>query len=157
MGIFRTNNPLQFAEVDGIVIDETAPAPSVQGVGTGVVILVGQFQRGPHTLERISSTKQFHEVYGKSSALGNLQLKNKKFSALKIIRVEPTGSAKGAITLASSTPTNLLTLTAKWKGVYGNSIRVKVEAGSISGKKLTIEDTNPNAKEFFLMRFMTIL
>lgn len=149
MGIFRTNNPLQFAEVDGIVIDETAPAPNIQGVGTGVVILVGQFQRGPHTLERVSSTKQFHEVYGKSSALGNVQLKNKKFSALKIVRVEPTGSAKASITLASSVPTNLLTLTAKWKGVYGNSIRVKVEAGSISGKKLTIEDTNPSAKEFF--------
>lgn len=149
MGIFRSNNPLQFAEVDGIVIDETAPAPNINGVGTGVVILAGQFQRGPHTLERVSSTKQFHETYGKSSFLGNIQLKNKRFSALKIVRVEPTSAAKASITLSSSVPTQLLTLTAKWKGAYGNLIRVKVEAGSISGKKITIEDTNPDAKEFF--------
>jgi hypothetical protein len=149
MGIFRTNNPLEFAEVDGIVIDETAPAPSVQGVGTGVAILVGQFQRGPHSLERVSSTKNIHELYGKSSALGNIQLKNKKFSALKIIRVEATGSLKASITLASSTPLNLLTLTAKSKGAYGNNIKVKVEAGSVSGKKLTIQDDNAGASEFF--------
>ena len=149
MSIFRTNNPLQYDEVDGIVIDEQAPSPSVQGVGTGVAILVGQFQRGPQQLLRVSGIKNFHEIFGKSSYLGNIQLKNKKFSILKVIRVIASDAVKGTLTIASATPTNLATITAKHKGVYGNSITVTIEAGTVSGKKITIKDTNANNKEFF--------
>jgi hypothetical protein len=61
--LYRTNNPLEYAEVDGIVVDETAPAPSIQGVGTGVAILVGQFQRGSDALVRVGSVKDFHSIY----------------------------------------------------------------------------------------------
>lgn len=149
MGIFRTNNPLQYDEVDGIIIDEQAPAPNVQGVGTGVAILVGQFQRGPLALTRISSIKDFHEKYGKSSYSGNIQLKNKKFSTLKIIRVEAADAAAASLTINDGAVTDLATFTAKDKGAYGNSIRITVAAGSVSGNKYTIEDTSVGNAEFF--------
>lgn len=144
MGIFRTNNPLEYAEVDGIVIDERSPAPNVQGVGTGTAILVGQFQRGSHDLTRIVSMKDFHEKYGKSSMLGNIQLKNKKFASLKIIRVEATGALKSELTIDGK-----VKFVAKYKGLYGDNIKVKVEAGSVSGHKYTITDYNTDAAEFF--------
>lgn len=99
MSIFRTNNPLQYDEVDGIIIDEQAPAPAVQGVGTGVAILVGQFQRGGHGLTRVAGIQALYEEYGKSNFLGNIQLKNKAFSVLKVIRVEPTGADKATLTV----------------------------------------------------------
>ena len=148
-GVFRTNNPLQYAEVDGIVIDEQAPSPNVQGFGTGVAIMVAQLQRGLTSIERISGIKDFHLRYGKSNYLGNIQLKNKKFSTLKVIRVVAAAAAKGTLTLDDGSATDILTLTAKHTGVYGNSITVTVEAGSVSGKKYTIKDTNTDAKEFF--------
>lgn len=144
MGIFRTNNPLEYAEVDGIVIDERSPAPNIQGVGTGTAILVGQFQRGSYEMQRMASIKDFHEKYGKTSYLGNIQLKNKKFSSLKIIRVEATGSAKAELTCDGK-----IKFIAKYKGSYGNSLKVKIEAGSVSGKKYTISDTNSGASEVF--------
>lgn len=148
MGIFRTNNPLQYAEVDGIVIDEQAPSPSVQGVGTGVAIMVAQLQRGLESLERISGIKDFHERYGKSSYLGNIQLKNKKFSTLKIIRVVASDAVKATLSISNATVPSIK-FDAKFKGVYGNSIKVTVAAGSVSGKKYTIQDANTGATEFF--------
>lgn len=148
MGIIRTNNPLEYDEVDGIVIDEISPAPSIKGVGTGVVILVGQFQRGLHGLTRVSSIKDFHSKYGKSSYLGNIQLKNKRFSVLKIVRVEATGAVKAEKTFQAGA-TNIVKFTAKSKGLYGNSIKVTISAGSVSGKKYLIQDTSAGATEFF--------
>lgn len=148
MGIFRTNNPLQYDEVDGIVIDEQAPEPSVRGVGTGVAILVGQFQRGLSSLERVSGIKNFHERYGKSDYIGNIQLKNKKFSTLKIIRVVASDAVKGTLTISNDTVPSIK-FDAKHLGVYGNSITVTVEAGSVTGKKYTVKDLNEGNKEFF--------
>ena len=46
MSIYRTNNSLEYAEVDGIIIDERAPDADIQGKATNVVLLLGQFQRG---------------------------------------------------------------------------------------------------------------
>jgi len=148
MGIFRTNDPTQFDDIDGIIIDEQAPPPSISGVAANVGILVGQFQRGPHSLSLpLGSIGEFHEIYGKSSASGNKQLKNKKFGRLKIIRVEATGAAKATLTVddGNVTPTNIIKFDAKWKGAYGNNIKVTISAGSVSGKKYKIEDTNVGA------------
>lgn len=149
MGIFRTNNPLQYNEVDGIVIDEQAPSPNVQGVGTGVAILVGKFQRGETSLTRVSGIKDFHQRYGKSSFSGNKQLKNKKFAALKIARVVASDAVTASLTADDGSATDIIKFDAKYKGAYGNSISVTIEAGSISGKKYTIEDASPNSSEFF--------
>lgn len=145
MGIYRTNNPTEFDDVDGIIIDESAPSPDISGVAANIAILVGQFERGPHSMEEPGSIGAFHELFGKSSFSGNLALKNKKFGRLRIIRVEATGALKAAKTFQSAGAVDIITFTAKYKGAYGNSIKVTIENGSSSGKKYTIEDTSANA------------
>jgi hypothetical protein len=149
MGIYRTNNVAEYDQVDGIVIDESAPPGGIQGVGTGLVILAGQFERGSDEMYRVASLQDFHLKYGKSSYPGNIQLKNKKFSALKIIRVIASDAVKATKIFASVTPVDTIQFTAKHKGVYGNKISVTIEAGSISGKKYTIKDTNTGASDIF--------
>lgn len=122
MGIFRTNDPTQFDDIDGIIIDEQAPPASVTGVSANVGIMVGQFQRGPVDLSLpMGGIGEFHEIYGKSSFLGNKQLKNKKFGQLRIIRVSPTGAAKATLTLSAK-----LKFDAKYLGAYGNNIKVTI-------------------------------
>ena len=148
MGIFRTNNPLEFDEVDGIIIDETAPAPAIKGLGTGIAILVGQFERGPENLlKEPGSIEEIQKLYGKSNVfLGNIAIKNKKFSRLKIIRALAAAAVKGTLTLDDGgSPTDILKVDAIHKGVYGNSITVTVETGTTTGKKYTIKDTSANA------------
>lgn len=146
MSIYRSTNPLEFDDVDGIIVNESAPAPSVQGVPANTAILVGAFQRGPvNELKEVGSIAQLHEIYGKSEFSGNRELKNKKFGRLKIVRVLPTGAAKASLGLDDADPEVVLTITAKHEGAYGNLITVTVEDGSVSGKKITITDTNPDA------------
>ena len=62
MTVFRTSDPTQFDDLDGIVIDESAPAANIQGARTNTAILVGQFQRGPFSLEPIGSIGELHEA-----------------------------------------------------------------------------------------------
>lgn len=144
MGIFRTTDPTQFDDVDGIVIDESAPAPNIQGSPANIAILVGQFQRGPATIQEPGTIGQLQEVYGKSLYFGNQALKNKKFGRLRVIRVIAS-DAVAAFKAFQSSATDRITFTAKYKGAYGNNIQVKIEAGSTSGKKYTIRDTNSGA------------
>ncbi len=146
MGIFRSNDPTVFDDVDGIVIDESAPPPSINGAKTNVVLLVGQFERGPLTVESVGSLGELYEAYGNNNAYsGMAALRNKKFGTLKICRVAATGADKAAKTFQNSTPADAITFTAKFPGSYGNNIKVTIAAGSSSGKKYTIQDTNANA------------
>lgn len=145
MGIFRTNDPTQFDDIDGIIIDEQAPPASVTGVSANVGILVGQFQRGPVELSLpMGSIGEFHEIYGKSSAPGNKQLKNKKFGQLRIIRVSPTGAAKATLSLSAK-----LKFDAKYLGAYGNNLKVAISdtAADIGGvaEVYTILINNPGS------------
>jgi hypothetical protein len=95
MGIFRTTDPTAFDDVDGIIINESAPAPNVAGVAANVAILVGQFTDGPfNELTEVGSMAEMAEIFGGGN--GFTALKNKKFGRLKIIRVEGSGLA-GAV------------------------------------------------------------
>lgn len=148
MGIFRTNDPTQFDDIDGIVIDESAPPSAISGAAANVAILVGQFQRGPLELSLpLGSIGEFHEIYGKSSFSGNKQLKNKKFGALRIIRAAAAAAAKATLTIddGGGSPVDIIKFDAKYVGAYGNNIKVTTETGSNSGTKYTIEDTNADA------------
>lgn len=142
MGIYRTNNVLEYAQVDGIVIDEKAADPSIKGVGTNKVLLLGQFQRGVEEIAAVTSTKQFYEEYGNdNSYLGNIALLNKRFGSLKLLRVVASDAVAALLVLEDGAAAAVATLTAKHKGAYGNSIKVVVEAGTTL-KKITISDTN---------------
>ena len=127
MGIYRTNDPTQFDDIDGIVIDESAPPSAISGAAANVAILVGQFQRGPLELSLpLGSIGDFHEVYGKSLLSGNKQLKNKKFGALRIIRAAAADAIKATLTVDAK-----LKFDAKSVGAYGNNIQVTV--GDVTG------------------------
>lgn len=145
MSIYRSTNPADFDDIDGIVVSESAPASSILGAQTNTVILVGQFERGPATLTEVGSIGEVHELFGKSDTyLGSIALKNKKFGSLKIVRAVAADAVKALLACASSATTRV-TFTAKYFGVYGNSIKVTIAAGTTAGKKYTIEDTSANA------------
>lgn len=128
MGIFRTNDPTQFDDIDGIVVDEQAPPSQISGVAANVGILMGQFERGPEGLSlALSSTREQQEVYGNDkSKSGNKQLLNKRFGQLKIIRVVASDAVKATLTVDSK-----IKFDAKSKGVYGNSLSVTVENATL--------------------------
>lgn len=147
MGIIRSNDPLTWGDVDGIILNETAPASNVAGVAANVALLVGQSQRGPSELKDITSLTMAQETYGKDKTKGlNKVLKNKTFGALKFIRVVAGNAAKATRTFndgAVEDPVSIIKFDAKDAGSYGNNLKVKIEAGSIQGKKYTITDSNP--------------
>lgn len=144
--ISRTNDPTQWSELDGIYIDERAPAPSVRGLPANIAGYAARFQRGPEELVEVGSTQQFEETFGRSNFSGNQNLKNKKFGRLRIRRVVADDAAKASLELLDSTSAAVITLFAKDKGVYGNDLSVTVEAGTeASTVKLTIKDTGTDA------------
>ena len=147
MGIFRSTNPLDWDDVDGIIIDETAPPPSIKGVPANIAILVGQFERGPiNLLTDVGSVGEFYQVFGNNvSYKGHIALLNKRFSSLKIVRVSAASGALEASKAFQSSATDRITFTALWKGAYGNNITVKIESGTNTGKKYTIHDGNSGA------------
>ena len=153
MAIYRTNNPQEYDLVDGIVIDERAAAPDIQGVQTNVVLILGQFQRGPADIVNVGSTKQFYKEYGNdSSYLGHISLLNKKFGTLKLRRVIAADAALASLILVDGSSDPVATLSAKNKGVYGNSIKITVDPDA-PNKKITITDTDPKVQilpEIFL-------
>ena len=142
--VYRSTDPSTFDDVDGIVIAETAPPPSVQGVPTNVALLVGQFQRGPTTLTQVSSAGAFLEKFGSSSFSGNTALKNKKFGVLKIKRVVAADAAKASVDIEADASGGgaVIRFTAKYKGAYGNSLTVSTEAGESGGTTYTFKDGN---------------
>lgn len=146
MGIFRTTDPTAFDDVDGIIINESAPAPNVAGVAANIAILVGQSQRGSDELTEVGSIGEYFENYGKDSTKGiDKALKNKKFGRLKLIRVVASDAVLATKAFQSSS-TDRITFSAKQgKGSYGNNIQVKIESGSSAGKKYTIHDANTGA------------
>lgn len=131
MGIWRSNDPTTFDDVDQIVINETAPPPNIQGAAANVAILVGQFERGPEILTEVGGTQELYETFGKYLSSGLKALKSKKFGRLKIIRAVAAAAVKASKAFQSSA-TDRITFTAKWRGAYGNSIQVKIEEASTS-------------------------
>lgn len=146
MSIFRTTDPTQFAAVDGIIVAETAPPPSVVGVGTNIAIIAGLFERGPVGMVEVGSLGDIYTKYGNNNSFsGMAALRNKKFARLKIIRVTASAAAIATLVCSSAVPTATLTFNALSSGLYGNNITITVASGTVSGKKYTVTDTNPNA------------
>ena len=146
MSIFRSTDPTTWDDVDGIIINESAPAPNVAGVAANIGILVGQTQRGLSALTEIGSIGEFFEQFGKDDTFGlNKSLKNKKFGRLRVIRVTAAAAVVAKEEFASSTVDRIRFLAKQGKGAFGNNIQVKVEAGSSSGKKYTVKDTTPGS------------
>ena len=139
MSIYRSTDPTTWDDVDGIVINESAPAANVAGVAANVGIIVAQAERGLGELTEIGSIGELFELYGKNDSFGlNKSMKNKKFGRLRVVRVIPSGSVQAEETFddGGGSPVDIIKFKAKQgKGVFGNAIQVKIEAGSSSGKK----------------------
>jgi len=145
MSIFRSTNPADFDDIDGIVVSESAPPSAIQGASTNTVIMCGQFPSGPTTLTEIGSTGELQDLYGKSNTYkGSIALKNKKFGALKLIRVVAADAVKALLTVDGASGA-CVTFTAKYFGARGNSITVTIAAATTSGRKYTIKDTHADA------------
>ncbi len=146
MSIFESTNPLDWAALDGVYIDELTPPPSVVGVASNVALLVGQFERGSNQPQQVGSSGQLFQDYGNNSAyLGMTALQNKRWGSLQIVRVVASGAAAATQTFANASSSSAVAFTALWKGAYGDNITVAIAAGTTSGSKYTIHDGNANA------------
>lgn len=146
MGIFRSTDPTTWDDVDGIVVNESAPAPNVSGVAANIAILVGQAERGPvGILTEIGSIGEFFEQFGKSAFGMNLSLKNKRFGRLRVIRACASAAVPATLACLSSAAARITFTAKQGPGAYGNAIKVTIENGTVAGKKYTIADTSPNA------------
>jgi len=146
MGIFRSTDPTVWDDVDGIIINEVAPPSNVVGVPANIAVLVGQFQRGPEdVVTEVGSLGEIYEIFGNDISFGGqVAITNKRFGALKIVRVVAAAAVKGFKAFQSSA-VDRITFTAKYYGAYGNSITVKIESGTTVGKKYTVHDGSANA------------
>lgn len=138
MGVFRTTNPQEFTAVDGIVIAETAPAPGIRGIGTGTAILVGRFSKGPiNELVEPGSQARLQEIFGNTLS-GYQALVNKRFSRLKIIRVDGVDPVKASLTITNvGQGMDVITFTAKEAGLDGNNIEVQSMLGDAGAGNTT--------------------
>lgn len=138
--VYKTNNPLEYNDVDGIVADETAPPPQVQAAGAGVAIIVGLFSWGlSNNLSKAygKATEIFRD-YMNTAISGMDALRNKSFSAIKIIRVLAADAVKATFTFKDVDPKDSVVFTALYEGVMGNKIKIKIEDGTNSGKKYSV-------------------
>lgn len=133
--ILRTNNPAEFLLASGVYIDEQVPPGRVIGRPTGVVGIVGQFERGPtNAITLIGSTKQFTDIFGGYGGVnapiggypGYGVLVNKRFGALRIVRVAPSDIATASSTAKDSGNADSLAFTANSAGVWGNEVTRQV-------------------------------
>lgn len=146
MAYFTTN--LVGLVLPDLYIAEMSPPRRVAGIGTGVVAVIGEFEKGPvDEAITIGSLAQLVDMFGGPGpdANGNVYkgytaLMNKGWQDLRVIRVSNTSQAKATVTLISSdaSPNNLIKLDARDVGYYGNKIKAEVSTGTASGRKLTI-------------------
>ena len=145
----RTQNPLEYTTLDGVISTERSPVPSVIRAGANSVVFIGQFEKGEENSPKlVGELSEIHSLYGDNEIYSGLKaLRLKQWSRLYVVRAVASDSAKATVTQTVSTK-DLATFTALWKGKYGNSISVVVSDGTTANtKKLTI--TLGNQREIF--------
>ena len=149
--IRRTTNPLQYTKIAGVIISEQAVTPGIVGRGINNAILFAQFERGPaETPFYATSLSEIQELFGDNQAFGgNKALSYKRWDDFHVVRVAAAAANEASWTQVESTE-NTITITAKYKGAYGNNIQVTIADGSTTGtKKFTFTDTGIDQSEVF--------
>lgn len=130
--IDTTNNPTLWRLTDSIIlVEKEQPAPATVGAGDGAVGIVGQFPWGaPHVVHEPLSSQQlqamlFGQVESPENWGGYRALAGKRWGKLYLVRVEADDAAKASRTIASATPEDIFSVTAKFKTSAGNEIKVK--------------------------------
>ena len=136
----RTQNPLEYTQLDGVIVTERSPVPSVVRRGANSVVFVGQFERGPENSPLFATTiSEIHDLYGNNPVYTGIQaLRLKSWSNLYVIRAVASDAVASSVTQTVSTK-DLATFTALYKGKYGNEISVVVSDGTNANtKKVTV-------------------
>ena len=137
--VFRTNNPLLYTQLDGVIVTEKSPQPTVASAGVNNCIFIGQFERGPENEPHyLSSVSELQSIFGANSAYsGNRALRLKRWSNLYVTRAVASGAAQAEHDFDN----DKLTVKAKWKGKYGNNIKVTISQGTNTGtQKLVVTE-----------------
>jgi len=131
--IFKTDNPLEYTSLDGVIVTERQPPLGVVAAGANNCIFIGQFEKGPvNKPQLITSVSDLEKIFGNNyDYSGNRVFRLKGWSNVYVSRVVSSSSAAAKVTLTDGT-NNIITLTAKEKGAYGNRIKY-----SISNKDAT--------------------
>ena len=134
--VYRTDNPLQYTQLDGVIVTEKSPPPAVVSVGANNCIFVGQFERGPKNSPRfVTSISDLDVIFGENPVYsGTKALLNKRFSNLYVTRVVASDATKAKWTQTVSS-SDLITFEAKEFGAYGNGITITIANGTATGKK----------------------
>ena len=137
--VFRTDNPLLYTQLDGVIVTEKNPPPTVVSAGANNCVFIGQFERGPENEPAyLSSISELQSLYGSNQAYsGNKALRLKRWSNIYVTRAV-AAAAKQA---EKDFDADKLTVKAKWKGKYGNNIKITIAQGTEAGtQKLTASE-----------------
>jgi len=110
---------------------KATPTPQIRAGGTGRVGYVAQFPWGPererYLAPDIGTAKKLFAPPGMSrTGYGYLGLLARAYPELVIVRATNDSAAKATCALTVAGPTTKVTLTAKYKGVAGNSMTATV-------------------------------
>lgn len=168
MDILTISNLAAARALDGVYVFEITPNGFVREDGEQVVAVVGDFEMGAvDTVLTIGSPKEFARKLGGFGAApagsestwsgyaGFRALSGKQWPGLRVVRPSRTGMAQATATIPvlssvadpAADGVNLV-VSAKWKGNYGNSIRVTISDASDSsltdGFKLVVNFRDRN-------------
>lgn len=129
MALFITSTSA--ATRHGVYAIERSPPATIAAPGASTTAIVEQFPWGPAGIYTIASVADFIQKYAPGgmdrTGAGYLAVIGKAWPVLKVVRVQGSGASAATATLASSAPTNLLTLTLKYTGATGNSVTWEVD------------------------------
>ena len=142
MGLFSTSLGAILAGVRGTSAMLQTATPGLVTQGTAAAGLVGQFPWGPHTTTGEESARveiaggadgipDFYKTFAPAgsdrTATGVLAFQAASWPLIYIVRILGTTAAKATSTLIDSGgPTNIVTVTALYKGLLGNSLSAVV-------------------------------
>jgi len=140
--VFFTTNPADFERLEGLYVSERNPPGFIRGRDLSQVGIGGKCVRGPLTVQKITSTARFTEIYGERDfgSGGALQgeiwkaLLNKPFSTLYVRRVAAADAVAGTENFADITPTDIIQVDASsvgaWSLAANGGPTISVEAAS---------------------------
>lgn len=137
--VFRTDNPLLYTQLDGVIVTEKNPPPTIVSAGANNCVFIGQFERGPENEPYyLSSISELNTLFGSNQVYtGNKALRLKRWSNIYVTRVVASTAVQASLTLDS----DKLTIKAKYKGSYGNNISVTIAQGTNAGtQKITFSE-----------------
>lgn len=144
MSVIFSTNPLKWRAQDGIFVNKQQVPPAPRIVGNNLTKVVGEFPWGPanEAVEITSAedlvTMFFGGVAAPEAWKGPRALIGNSYGRMYIVRVEAAAAAKAARTVAGSSPEDIFSVTAKYKGAGGNEIKVLYEKVSTTVFNLTI-------------------